>query len=462
METTEKLNYKELVNSQLEYFNTNITKYVKFRISMLKKLLNILKTNESLMDEAIYKDFKKSSFENYTTELSLIYHDINEAISNLKGWSKRISVPTNMANLPGKSYIIPEPLGVTLTIGAWNYPYQLSLAPVIPALAAGNTAIIKPSELSLNTSNVMAKLINDNFDPNYLHVVEGGVEETSELLKQKFDKIFYTGSSVVGKIIMKAAAEHLTPVTLELGGKSPSFVFNDANIKITAKRLVWAKFLNGGQTCIAPDYILAEKGVKEKLISEIKKQIIEIHGDNPQQSEAFVRIINPRHYKRLMQLIDKSKIVIGGETDESDLYIAPTVMDNVSFDDAVMQEEIFGPILPIIEFDNLDWAIKKIKERPKPLSLYIFTSSNKNRDKIFHEVSFGGGAVNDAVMHLANPNLPFGGVGNSGMGSYHGKVGFDTFSHYKSVLDKSTLIEPLIKYPPYTDWKRKLLKPLIE
>ena len=462
METIENLDYKALVNSQLEYFNTNATKDVNFRISMLKKLLNILKTNESLMDEAIYKDFKKSSFENYTTELSLIYHDINEAISNLKGWSKRISVPTNMANLPGKSYIIPEPLGVTLTIGAWNYPYQLSLAPVIPALAAGNTAIIKPSELSLNTSNVMAKLINDNFDSKYLHVIEGGVEETSELLKQKFDKIFYTGSSMVGKIIMKAAAEHLTPVTLELGGKSPTFVFNDANIKITAKRLVWAKFLNGGQTCIAPDYILAEKGVKEKLISEIKKQILEIHGDNPQQSEAFVRIINPRHYKRIMQLIDNSKTVIGGKTDESDLYISPTVMDNVSFDDAVMQEEIFGPVLPIIEFDNLDWAIKMIKERPKPLALYVFTSNNSNRDKIFHEVSFGGGAVNDAVMHLANPNLPFGGVGNSGMGSYHGKAGFDAFSHYKSILEKSTLIEPPIKYPPYTDWKRKLLKPLIE
>ncbi|OQY12315.1 MAG: aldehyde dehydrogenase [Desulfobacteraceae bacterium 4572_19] len=369
---------------------------------------------------------------------------------------------TNLANIPGKSYIIPEPLGVTLTIGAWNYPYQLSLAPMIPALAAGNTAIVKPSELSLNTSNVMAKLINENFDSNYLHVVEGGVEETSELLKEKFDKIFYTGSSTVGKIIMKAAAEHLTPVTLELGGKSPTFVFNDANLKITAKRLVWAKFLNSGQTCIAPDYIFAEKGVKEKLISEIKKQILEIHGENPQQSDAFVRIINPRHYKRIVQFIDDSKIVIGGETDESDLYIAPTVMDNVTFDDEVMQEEIFGPVLPIIEFDDLDWAIKMIKARPKPLALYVFTSSNKNRDKIFHEVSFGGGAVNDAVMHLTNPKLPFGGVGNSGMGSYHGKAGFDTFSHFKSILEKSTLIEPPIKYPPYVDWKLKVLKTMLE
>jgi len=462
METKQKMAYKQLVNSQLEYFNTNVTKDVDFRIKMLKKLLNILKSNEHLLDKAIYKDLKKSSFDNYTTELSLIYHDLNEAISNLKGWSKRISVPTNMANLPGSSYIIPEPLGVSLIIGAWNYPYQLSLAPVIPALAAGNTAIIKPSELSLNTSNVMAKLINDNFDSNYLHVVEGGVEETTELLKQKFDKIFYTGGSVVGKIIMKAAAEHLTPVTLELGGKSPTFVFNDANLKITAKRLVWAKFLNGGQTCIAPDYILAEKGVKEKLISEIKKQIREIHGENPQQSEAFVRIINPRHFKRIVSLIDTSKVVIGGETDESDLYISPTVMDDVSFDDAVMQEEIFGPVLPIIEFDSLEWAIKQIKNRSKPLALYVFSDDNKIIDKIFHEVSFGGGAVNDAIMHLTNPNLPFGGVGNSGMGNYHGKAGFDTFSHYKSILDKSTLIEPSVKYPPYKEWKKKILEFLVE
>jgi aldehyde dehydrogenase (NAD+) len=457
-----KINYKELVKSQLDYFNTNVTKDVDFRVAMLKKLLNIMKSNEGLLDEAIYKDFKKSSFENYATELSIVYHDINEAISKLKGWSKRISVATNMANLPASSYIIPEPLGVTLTIGAWNYPYQLTLAPLVPALAAGNTAIIKPSELALNTSNIMAKLINENFDAEYLHVVEGGVEETTELLKQKFDKIFYTGGSVVGKIIMKAAAEHLTPVTLELGGKSPTFVFKDANLKITAKRLVWAKFLNGGQTCIAPDYILAEKGVKEKLIAEIKNQISEIHGHDPQQSEAFVRIINPRHYKRIMQLIDEKKVVIGGETDESDLYISPTVMDNVSFDDAVMQEEIFGPVLPIIEFDDLDWAIKMIKERPKPLALYVFSSSDKTRDKIFFEVSFGGGAVNDAVMHLTNPKLPFGGVGHSGMGSYHGKAGFDAFSHYKSILDKSTLIEPPIKYPPYSDWKRKVLRPLVE
>lgn len=314
----------------------------------------------------------------------------------------------------------------------------------------------------MNTSNAMAKLINENFDERILKVVEGGVEETTGLLNQKFDKFFYTGSSGVGKIVMKAAANNLTPVTLELGGKSPTFVFNDANLSITAKRLVWAKFLNGGQTCVAPDYILVEKGMKDKLIYEIKEEILAIHGEDPQQSEAFVRIINNRHFERIVNLIDEDKIVYGGKIDKSDNYISPTLLKDVTFDDAVMQEEIFGPILPIIEFEDLDWAIKQVKDRPKPLALYVFSSSSKTVDKIFHEISFGGGVVNEAIMHLANSNLPFGGVGNSGMGSYHGKAGFDTFSHHKSILSKSTVIEPPIKYPPFVDWKKKLLKFLIE
>ena len=462
METLTKIDYTILVDSQLDYFNSNITKDVNFRISQLKKFKKVLKDNESLLDEAIYKDFKKSSFENYETELSLIYHDINEAIAKLKGWSSKINVTTNLVNHPGRSYIIPEPLGVSLIIGAWNYPYQLTLAPAVPALAAGNTVILKPSELAWNTSNAMAKLINENFDKEYFTVVEGGVEETTALLQQKFDKIFYTGSSTVGKIIMRAAAENLTPVTLELGGKSPTFIFKDADIRITAKRLVWAKFLNGGQTCVAPDYILVEKGMKEKLIYEVKEQIQKIHGDDPQKSEAFVRIINNRHFKRIVNLIDKSKVILGGKTDESDNYISPTILDNVTFEDEVMQEEIFGPILPIIEFDDLDWAIKQVKDKPKPLALYVFSSSSKNIDKIFNEISFGGGVVNDAIMHLTNPNLPFGGVGNSGMGSYHSKAGFDTFSHHKSILSKSTIVEPPIKYPPYVGWKKKVMSFLLE
>jgi len=462
MDANKKFNYSALVKSQLDFFNSNETKDIEFRIVQLKKLKKVLKENEGLMDDAIYKDFRKSSFENYATELSLVYHEINLAIKNVKKWSKRKNVSTDLANLPSKSYVIPEPLGVTLVIGAWNYPYQLSLSPMVAAIAAGNTCIVKPSELSLNSSNAMAKIINDNFDSKYLHVVEGSVEETTALLQEKFDKIFYTGSTQVGKIIMLAAAKHLTPVVLELGGKSPCFVFNDANIKITAKRLVWAKFLNGGQTCVAPDYLLLEKGVKEKLLPEIKKEIISILGDNPKESESFVRIINSRHYQRLIKLIDKDKIIVGGDNDEKENYFAPTVLDNVSFEDAVMQEEIFGPILPLIEFDNLDWAIQQIKSRPKPLALYVFGKNRKNINKTLHEVSFGGGAVNDAVMHLLNSNLPFGGVGDSGTGSYHGQYGFDAFSHYKSILDKSTLIEPPIKYAPYSSFKRGVLEKLIE
>jgi len=462
MGTYKEFNYNVLVKSQLDFFNTNETKNIDFRIAQLKKLKKVLKENETLMDAAIYKDFKKSSFENYATELSLVYHEINLAIKNVKKWSKRKSVGTDLANIPSKSYVIPEPLGVTLVIGAWNYPYQLSLSPMVAALAAGNTCIVKPSELSLNSSNAMAKIINENFEPKYLHVIEGGVDETTALLSEKFDKIFYTGSTQVGKIIMQAAAKNLTPVILELGGKSPCFVFNDANIKITAKRLVWAKFLNGGQTCVAPDYLLLEKGVKEKLIPEIKKEINSILGDNPKESEAFVRIINSRHYQRLIKLIDKDKMIVGGDNNEKENYIAPTILDNVSFEDIVMQEEIFGPILPIIEIEDLDWAIQQIKSRPKPLALYIFGKNRMSINRILHEVSFGGGAVNDAVMHLLNSNLPFGGVGDSGTGSYHGQYGFDAFTHYKSILDKSTLIEPPIKYAPYSSFKRSILEKLVE
>jgi aldehyde dehydrogenase (NAD+) len=454
-------NFNIDIEAQREFFNTNITKDVSFRISQLKKLESVLRSNQSLMDEAIYKDFKKGSFENYATELSIIYHEIDNYIKNIKTWSRRIRVKTDLANIPSKSYVIPEPFGVVLVIGAWNYPFQLSILPMVAAIAAGNTVIIKPSELSLNSSHAMAKIINDNFDSNYIKVIEGGVEETTALLREKFDKIFYTGSTNVGKIVMKAAAQHLCPVVLELGGKSPSFVFNDANIKITAKRLIWAKFLNGGQTCVAPDYLLLEKGVKDKLVAEMKQQIVEILGDNPIDSEAFVRIINPRHFDRLSLLIDKKKVVYGGQTIAEELYIEPTLMDNVSFDDLVMQEEIFGPILPMIEFDNLDWAIKQVKDRPKPLALYIFGKNRSDINKILNEVSFGGGAVNDAIMHLTNSALPFGGVGDSGTGSYHGKYGFEAFTHYKSVLDKSTLFEPSIKYAPYSGFKLKLLKLLM-
>lgn len=453
--------YQELLDSQRAFFNSNATKPVGFRKEQMKKLFQLLKDNEAELDKAIYADFKKSSFENYATELSMLYSELKHSIKKVKYWSQKKWVGTNLANFPGSSYILPEPLGNTLVIGAWNYPYLLSLHPAISAIAAGNTVILKPSELAMNTSNLMAKLINENFDSQYFHVVEGGVKETTELLEQKFDKIFYTGSSMVGKIIMRAASEHLCPVVLELGGKSPAIITKGASIKMAAKRIVWGKFLNGGQTCVAPDYLMVDKSIKSQLIEEIKKQITAIHGDDPQKSEAFVRIINPRHFKRLTQLLNQDKVILGGNTDEQDLYIAPTLMDNVNWEDSVMKEEIFGPILPILEYDDLDDAIAQIKAQAKPLALYLFTNKKSIRDQVFNEISFGGGALNDVIMHLVNPNLPFGGVGNSGTGSYHGEYGFAAFSHQKSIIQKTNWFEPFVKYAPYNSFKLSVLKKMM-
>lgn len=453
-------NYDVLVDTQRAFFNTNQTKNIKFRKQTLKRLLEVLLANEDELYKAIYIDFKKSKFEVFETELGLLFSEIKLAIKNVKFWAEKNHVPTNLANLPGSSYIISEPLGVSLVIGAWNYPYLLSLHPLVSAIIAGNTVILKPSEIAPNSSAIMAKIINENFDSKLIHVIEGGIPESTALLKQKFDKIFYTGSTAVGKIVYRAAAEHLTPVTLELGGKSPGFVLADANIKITAQRLVWGKFINAGQTCVAPDYLLVDESIKKKLITEIGNQITKIHGENPENSEALTRIINAKHLDRLIDLIDPEKVVVGGESNREKLYIAPTVLDEISFEDTVMQDEIFGPILPIISFTDLDWAIQQVKSRPKPLALYAFTQSKKLKNKILDSISFGGGAVNDTLVHLGNHNLPFGGVGSSGTGNYHGKFGFDDFSHQKAVLDKPTWFEPNIKYPPYSDWKFKILKKL--
>jgi aldehyde dehydrogenase (NAD+) len=448
----------QIVESQHQFFNTNTTKQVGFRIEQLKKIKQLLKENEDLLYEAIYKDFKKSKFETYLSELALIYHEINLLIKKTKSWSKRRRVSTGLANFPARSYIIPEPLGTTLVIGAWNYPYQLSLIPAITSLAAGNTVILKPSELPDSTSKVMAEIINNSFNSNYFCVVEGGVPETTELLDCKFDKIFFTGSTPVGKIIYQKAAKHLTPVTLELGGKSPTFVLEDANIKMSVKRIVWAKFLNAGQTCVAPDYVLVHKNIEQQFLEELKAEIHKQYNFSEGIPENYLQIINSKNFQRLSALIDKGKVYCGGELDEENRFISPTILQNISFNDEVMNDEIFGPILPVISFSNLDEAIKKVKERPKPLSCYIYSKSRTKIRKILIEVSFGGGAVNESLMHLSNNKLPFGGVGLSGIGSYHGKVGFDAFSHHKSIMDKPLWIEPNIKYAPYSDLKLKLIK----
>lgn len=452
------MDFHTIINSQRDYFNTNKTKEVQYRIKQLKKLKSVLKESETDLYTAIFNDFGKSEFETFTSELSFIYHEIDNFLHNYKSWTETKRVSTGLMNFPAKSYIIPEPLGVTLIIGAWNYPYQLSLAPAVASLAAGNTVLVKPSEIPSETSAIMAKLINENFDANYLHVVEGGVAETTELLKHRFDKIFFTGSTKVGKIIYKAAAEHLTPVTLELGGKSPTFILDDTNIQKTAKRIVWAKFLNAGQTCVAPDYILVDKKIESKILQALKKEIETHYTGTEKAEENYLQIINEANFSRLVEVIDEDKIYFGGKSDAEKRIISPTLLSNTTFEDKVMQDEIFGPILPIISYTNLDEAIAQVKSRAKPLSCYIYSKSSKKIKKILHEVSFGGGAVNESVMHLTNSELPFGGVGMSGFGSYHGKTGFDNFSHTKSILHKSFWLETKLKYAPYTSLKKKIVK----
>lgn len=447
---------KIYIDTQRNFFNTNATKEISFRLNELKRLEKVLKDNLSSLNKAIYADFKKSAVETHLTELGILFKDISEAKHHLGRWAQKHKVRTNIPNFPASSYIIPEPLGVCLIIGAWNYPYLLTLGPVVAAIAAGNTAIIKPSEIASETSKLLGKLINENFDPSFLKVIEGGVPETTELLAQEFDKIFFTGSTKVGKIVYQAAAKHMTPVTLELGGKSPAFVTANCNLKMTAKRLIWSKFLNAGQTCIAPDYVMIDAKIEAEFIAYAQKEIesAKYHFDN----ENYVQIISDHHFERLEKLLDSGDLVFGGKKDKTKRYIQPTLLKNVTFNDKVMQEEIFGPILPVISYTSIDAAIEQVRRLPKPLSCYVFTSSNTQKRKLLNELSFGGGAINDAVMHFSNPNLPFGGVGNSGIGSYHGEAGFKTFSHFKSILDKPTWFELPIKFSPYTKWKKKILK----
>lgn len=451
---------KQHIDAQKTFFLSQATKEVSFRINELNRLSKLLKDNEAVLNKAIHDDFKKSAFENYITELGIVQQDIKEAKRNIHKWSRRQKVKTNLANIPAKSYIIPEPLGVCLVIGAWNYPYQLSLAPAVAAIAAGNTVIIKPSEMPSNTARVMAQLINNAFDPRILKVIEGGIAETTTLLKQDFDKIFFTGSTKIGKIVYQAAAEKLIPVTLELGGKSPAIIAEDANLKMAAKRLIWAKFLNAGQTCIAPDYILIHKSKKQEFlkyaVAEIERTNYAFDHDN------YVQIINARNFDRLAGMLDDSKTHYGGNSNKEDRYISPTILTGVSWEHPSMKEEIFGPILPVLTFTVLDEVMTNVRKFPKPLSLYVFTSSLKTKNKILNELSFGGGAVNEAVMQISNTNLPFGGVGTSGTGMYHGKAGFDCFTHYKSIMDKPTWIELPLKYAPYSKtkfaWLRRLFK----
>lgn len=456
---SEPSDFQEVLKNQRAFYTKGGMLNIDFRKKILNIFKDLIKSNEAVLYKAIHKDFGKSAFETYSTELTFIYNEIDYFLKNLKDLTKPQSVPTNLPNQIAFSKIYADAYGNSLIIGAWNYPYQLSLVPAVCALAAGNTVILKPSEIPWHTAKAMEEIINPNFPKEVFHVVNGGVEETTELLKLKFDKIFFTGSPQVGKIIYKAAAEHLTPVTLELGGKSPAIITASANLKVAARRTVWGKFLNAGQTCISPDYIYVHQSIKKEFLEEVKNHLKEFryHPD----AENYTRIINQKHFERLVKLIDYNKVIYGGETNQEKLYIEPTVMDEVTWNDPVMQEEIFGPLMPVLSYQNLDDLFEIIKSKDKPLSAYIFTNKAAEKEKFSTEISFGGGCINDSVMHITNPNLPFGGVGNSGMGSYHGKYGFDAFTHKKAVMDKMVWGEPKIKYPPYTESGKKWVKRLM-
>ena len=450
------MNFQEILNEQKEFFNSQKTKNIKFRKRALQQLKEAILKNEDLMYEAIYKDFGKSKFDTFTTEISFVLKEIEFYLKNLNSLSSPKKVRTNLANQLGSSKIYSEPLGNTLVIGAWNYPYQLSLSPLIAAVAAGNTCILKPSEVAENSMKAMAKIINENFPREYLFAVEGGVEEITGILELKFDKIFFTGSTKVGKIVYEAAAKNLTPVTLELGGKSPAIVAASANLEVAAKRIVWGKFLNAGQTCVAPDYILVDERVKDSLVTSLKKYIQKF--SYKADSEQYTQIINEKNFERLIKMIDPENIFYGGNFDAKKRFIEPTILQNVTWEDSVMQEEIFGPILPVLTYKNFNEALLQISKHEKPLAAYLFTNNSEEKDLFTTRISFGGGCINDVVMHLSNDHLPFGGVGNSGIGNYHGKFGFDTFSHQKAILERATWGEPDLKYPPYSEKKLSWIK----
>lgn len=438
---------KEIVQAQRDFYLSGATKSYKFRIDMLRSLRSMLEKYEKSIYKALKQDLNKSTFDTFTTELGFLYNEIKHTESNLKEWMKDEQIDAPLTHKGTKNFIRKEPYGVSLIISPWNYPLQLAIAPAIGAIAAGNTVVIKPSEYSPSTSSLLAKIIRDTFDPKFLAVVQGAKDVSQELLNQRFDYIFFTGSTSVGKVIMREASKYLTPVTLELGGKSPAIIDKDANVTLTAKRIAWGKFTNAGQTCVAPDYLYVHDDIKEKLLKEMKKQIKKMYSKNALQYEKYVRIINQNHFNRLSAYLSNGTIVYGGDVDQEQLKIEPTILDSITWDDPVMQDEIFGPILPVLTFKKMDDVISELKHREKPLALYYFGEKEKNQEKVMNSLSFGGGCVNDTLYHLANPNLPFGGVGQSGMGAYHGKNSFDTFSHHKSILKQTTKFDIPLRYP---------------
>ena len=440
---------RSLLEGQKAYYKSGATIPVAFRIQQLKKLYAAVRKYEVRINDALTADLGKSHFEGFMCESGFVLSEISYLIRHTGKFARRKSVRTPLAQFASRSYKQPVPYGNTLIMSPWNYPFLLTIDPLATAIAAGNTAIVKPSAYSPATTKIIEKIIAECFDPEYVAVVTGGRAENSALLKQKFDFVFFTGSQAVGKEVLRHTAEHLTPAVLELGGKSPCIVDASANIKLAAKRIVFGKYLNCGQTCVAPDYVLCERSVKDAFIGEVAKQIKLQYGDDPLKNRNYGKIINEKHFTRLCGLIDEENVVIGGNVNADTCQIAPTVMDHVTFEDAVMGEEIFGPIMPVLTFDSFDTVIDELKEKAKPLALYLFSSDKKHIQRVNAELSYGGGCINDVIIHLATSEMGFGGVGESGMGSYHGKDGFDTFTHYKSIVDKKTWVDLPMRYQPY-------------
>ena len=442
---------REKINKQREYFSTGETKDINFRIEKLKKLRDVLKSEEEKVFEALKKDLMKSSFESYVTEVAMVYDEINMHIKNIKKWSKKRRVKTPLVQFPAKSFIQLEPYGVVLIIGPFNYPFMLTMDPLIGAIAAGNTAVIKPSESAPETSKILKEILEKVFDEKYvLHVnPERGKEVVEELLKEKFDYIFFTGSATVGKIVMKAASQYLTPVTLELGGKSPCIIDKDCKLELAARRIVWGKLLNSGQTCVAPDYLYVHKDIEEEFIKKLEEEIKNQFGDNPLESKDYSKMVNEREFNRVLSYIDKEKLVFGGNYNRKTFQIEPTILKNVTWNDPVMEREIFGPIFPILPFENLDEVIRLVNSKDKPLAIYYFSEDKNKIEKVLNSTSSGGVTINDTLVHVSSSYLPFGGVGNSGMGEYHGKYSFDLFSNKKGIMNRKTFLDLKIRYAPF-------------
>ena len=452
---------KKKIQDQKIFFNSNKTKDISFRMLHLIKLKESIKEKEEKIIEALGKDLGKSSFEAYTSEVGFVLESLNYTIKHMRKWAKTQTVRRPIFMPISKSYIKYQPHGTVLIIGPFNYPFQLIMEPLIGAIAAGNTCILKPSDKTPNTVEIIKEIIGEIFKKDHVDVVTGNREAVSELIHSDFDYIFFTGSVPVGKIIMEAASKNLTPVTLELGGKSPTIVHKDADIMKAASRIVWGKFYNSGQTCIAPDYIYVHKEVKDKFLQNIKNEITSFYGENPLNSPDYGKIINLKEFNRLSNIIDENKLYFGGEKNEEKLKISPTILTDITWDDNVMKREIFGPILPILTYTNINDVLKIIKDKPRPLALYLFTEDKYLQEKIEDQIPFGGGCINDTISHVSSPNLPFGGTGNSGIGSYHGKESFITFSHKKSMMKKSTRFDIRYIYPPYKG-KLKFIKKIMK